>query len=158
MKIGFTATHSENKPEAAVYSVPAQTAPKKSVVQVCFAARNRTLAYYNDQFDLRPGDIVYVDGKLAGLRGQVTEVCITLKSDSPIFMIHNKKFVPKDLTGIDVVIFGHSHKYSEQEIDGQLWLNPGSCGKRRFDQEITFALLTVEGKTISVEKILIPHK
>ena len=79
MKIGFTATHSENKPEAAVYSVPAQTAPKKSVVQVCFAARNRTLAYYNDQFDLRPGDIVYVDGKLAGLRGQVTEVCYNFK-------------------------------------------------------------------------------
>lgn len=83
---------------------------------------------------------------------------ITLKSDSPIFMIHNKKFVPKDLSEIDVVIFGHSHKYSEQEIDGRLWLNPGSCGKRRFDQEITLAILTVEGKTISVEKILIPHK
>lgn len=73
-------------------------------------------------------------------------------------MIHNKKFVPKDLSEIDVVIFGHSHKYSEQEIDGRLWLNPGSCGKRRFDQEITLAILTVEGKTISVEKILIPHK
>lgn len=78
--------------------------------------------------------------------------------DCRFFMIHNKKFVPKDLTGIDVVIFGHSHKYSEQEIDGRLWLNPGSCGKRRFDQEITLAILTVEGKTISVEKILIPHK
>lgn len=71
------------------------------------------------------------------------------------FLVHNKKDVPKDLTGIDAVIFGHSHKYSEQTIDGRLWLNPGSCGKRRFDQEITFAILTVDGKSVSVEKITV---
>lgn len=68
------------------------------------------------------------------------------------FLVHSKKEVPKDLTGIDAVIFGHSHKYFEQIIDGRLWLNPGSCGKRRFDQEITFAILTVDGTHISVEK------
>lgn len=79
LKIGFTATHSENKPQTAEYSAPRQTTPKKSVVQVFFAARNRTLAYYNDQFDLHPGDIVFVDGKLEGLRGQVTEVCYNFK-------------------------------------------------------------------------------
>ena len=43
-------------------------------------------------------------------------------------------------------------------IDGRLWLNPGSCGKRRFDQEITLAILTINGKELSVEKILIPVK
>lgn len=43
-------------------------------------------------------------------------------------------------------------------IDGRLWLNPGSCGKRRFDQEITLAILTINGKELSVEKILIPAK
>ena len=66
LKIGFTETHSENKPQTAEDRAPRQTAPKKSVVQVFFAARNRTLAYYNDQFDLHPGDIVFVDGKLEG--------------------------------------------------------------------------------------------
>ena len=71
------------------------------------------------------------------------------------FLVHNKKEVPKDLTGIDAVIFGHSHKYFEQTIGGRLWLNPGSCGKRRFDQEITLAILTVEGSFLSVEKIVI---
>ncbi|MCH4095570.1 MAG: metallophosphatase family protein [Acidaminococcus provencensis] len=74
------------------------------------------------------------------------------------FMVHNKKFVPKDLTGIDVVIFGHSHKYFQEVIDGRLWLNPGSCGKRRFDQEITFAMLTIDGKAYRVEKMVIPHE
>lgn len=77
--------------------------------------------------------------------------------DVHFFMVYNKKFVPKDLPGIDVVIFGHSHKYFEETIDGRLWLNPGSCGKRRFDQEITFAIMTIDGKAVQVEKIVIPH-
>lgn len=78
--------------------------------------------------------------------------------DCAIFVVHNKKFIPSELHGIDAVIFGHSHKYAEQMIDGRLWLNPGSCGKRRFDQEITLAILTINGKELSVEKILIPAK
>ena len=75
-----------------------------------------------------------------------------------IFMVHNKKQVPKELADIDVIIFGHSHKYSEQSIDHRVWLNPGSCGKRRFDQEITFALMEVDGKNISIEKVAVSHK
>ena len=75
--------------------------------------------------------------------------------DCRFFLVHNKKEVPKDLTGINAVIFGHSHKYFEQTIDGRLWLNPGSCGKRRFDQEITLAILTVDGSALSVERIVI---
>ena len=53
------------------------------------------------------------------------------------FMVHNRKEVPADLAGVDAVVFGHSHKYVQEEKDGVLWLNPGSCGPRRFHQEIT---------------------
>lgn len=53
--------------------------PRKSLVQVRFFDRNMTLAYYNNQFDLHVGDIVYVDGKMEGLRGHVTEVSYTFK-------------------------------------------------------------------------------
>lgn len=42
-------------------------------------------------------------------------------------------------------------------LHGVLWLNPGSCGKRRFDQEITFAVMTVDGNKTAIEKITIPH-
>ena len=75
--------------------------------------------------------------------------------DCRFFLVHNKKEVPKTITGIDAVIFGHSLRYSEQEIDGRHWLNPGSCGKRRFDQEITLAILTVDGSTLSAKKVVI---
>ena len=74
------------------------------------------------------------------------------------FMIHNKKEVPADLSGVDVVVFGHSHKYVQEEKDGLLWLNPGSCGPRRFHQEITMMMVKIEDGTIQVEKIEIPHE
>lgn len=72
------------------------------------------------------------------------------------YMVHNKKEIPADLTGVDVVVFGHSHKYVQEEQDGHLWLNPGSCGPRRFHQEITMMMAQVENGQISVERIHIP--
>lgn len=84
---------------------------------------------------------------------------LTVTLDGVIFyMVHNKKDVPKELTGVDVVVYGHSHKYAQEEKDGVLWLNPGSCGPRRFHQEITMAMLKIENGTIQVEKINIPHE
>lgn len=78
-KIGFAVEQSETKP-APAFAAPAQTAtPRRSVVQVYFAARNRSYAYYNDQFDLHCGDTVYVDGKLEGQRGRVTDVNYNFK-------------------------------------------------------------------------------
>lgn len=79
------------------------------------------------------------------LKVQVEEVSI--------YMVHNKKEASAELSGVNVVIYGHSHKYQEAEIDGRLWLNPGSCGKRRFDQEITMAVMMVDGSQYTVEKI-----
>ena len=38
------------------------------------------------------------------------------------FMTHNKKDVAWNLENVQVVIFGHTHKYLEQKIDGRLWL------------------------------------
>ena len=50
------------------------TVPVKSLVQVYFPDRNQTLTYFNDQFDLKRGNFVFVDGKLEGIRGIVREV------------------------------------------------------------------------------------
>lgn len=74
------------------------------------------------------------------------------------FIVHNKKEVIQDLAGVDVVVFGHSHKYLLEEKNGVLWLNPGSCGPRRFHQEITLMMADVAGGKIRVEKITIPHE
>ena len=73
-------------------------------------------------------------------------------------MVHNRKELPADLDGVDAVVFGHSHKYVQEEKDGLLWLNPGSCGPRRFHQEITMMMAEIADGILQVEKITIPHK
>lgn len=78
--------------------------------------------------------------------------------DVRFFMVHNKRDVPRELPPVDVIVYGHSHKYAQEEKQGVLWLNPGSCGPRRFHQDITMAIMTVDGKKIEVQKISIPHQ
>lgn len=73
------------------------------------------------------------------------------------YMVHNKKEVPANLPGVNAVIFGHSHKYVQEERDGLVWLNPGSCGPRRFHQEITMMMADAEDGRLQVQKISIPH-
>lgn len=68
-------------------------------------------------------------------------------------MAHERWNVPTDLKDVDMVIFGHSHKYFQEVVDGRLWLNPGGCGRRRFAQELTMALLYLENGKYYVEKI-----
>ena len=74
-KIGFTAERSDRKPEAPVVVEQRSVAPRKSVVQVAFPGRGSSLAYYNDLFDLRVGDIVYVEGQ----RGRVVDITYNFK-------------------------------------------------------------------------------
>lgn len=95
------------------------------------------------------------------------------------YMTHKKKDIRQNLDVVDVVIYGHSHKYTqsiehlhiiehshtiehahtierlhstEKDI---LYLNPGSCGPRRFTQPITMAVMTVDEKehTYTIERI-----
>lgn len=73
------------------------------------------------------------------------------------FIVHNKKDVPKYLKNVDVVVYGHSHKYSAEVIEGILFLNPGSCGKRRFDLEITMCRMIVDAGHYRYEKVIIPY-
>ena len=45
---------------------------------------------------------------------------------------------------VDVVIAGHSHQPKIEQINGVLYLNPGSAGRRRFTLPISLALLDIE--------------
>ena len=77
--IGF-AFNDEPKKVDIEPAVPETVAPVRSLVRIYFPDRNQTLTYYNDQFDLHKGDLVYVDGKLEGLRGRVVDVASVSRS------------------------------------------------------------------------------
>jgi len=79
-KIGFSDhVYEGGKTPKSCPEPQSSSAPVRSVVQVFFPGRGRTLSYYNDMFDLRRGDIVYVDGKLEGLRGRMTDISYNFK-------------------------------------------------------------------------------
>lgn len=63
-----------------------------------------------------------------------------------IFMVHNRKTIRKteDLSDKDLIIYGHTHKYEETISNGQTWLNPGSCGTKRFRLPVTMAVIHTE--------------
>lgn len=60
-----------------------------------------------------------------------------------ICMIHNRKQLKADTSDRNIIIFGHSHKYEEKWEENTLWLNPGSCGPRRFGQPVTMAVIEI---------------
>ncbi len=89
-----------------------------------------------------------------GLRRTIRPELFGLK----FYLIHNKKQITEDLSDRDIIISGHTHKYEEKTLNGQLWLNPGTCGPRRRTMPITMAILETEGDgTYQVTKIDIPH-
>lgn len=74
-----------------------------------------------------------------------------------VCMAHKKKDLPADLSGYDLAVCGHTHRYEEARAGRTLILNPGSCGPRRFNQAITLAILEVQGGKIEVRRIDIPQ-
>jgi putative phosphoesterase len=45
--------------------------------------------------------------------------------------------------GVRIVVFGHSHRPSIEDRAGILYVNPGSCGPRRFKLPVTVGEITV---------------
>lgn len=72
-------------------------------------------------------------------------------------VVHKRADVPWDLTGVDVVVCGHTHRYEEEWVLGRLWLNPGSCSfPRPYHARPTMAMLdTAEDGSFSVKKVVL---
>ncbi len=61
--------------------------------------------------------------------------------------------IDPDAAGVRVVISGHSHKPQVTERDGILYVNPGSCGPRRFKLPVSVAELIVTGSDVCARTI-----
>ena len=63
-----------------------------------------------------------------------------------LFVIHQKNKIQQPISDKDIIIYGHSHKYEQTLQNGQIWLNPGSCGPKRFSLPVTMAVIHIDGK------------
>ena len=68
-------------------------------------------------------------------------------------MAHNRQDLPREPADIDVMIYGHSHRYAAEVLDGTLYLNPGSCGKRRFGLGLSLCRMVVADGAFLLERI-----
>ncbi len=61
------------------------------------------------------------------------------------YVLHDLNTLQIDpvVQGIDVIVSGHSHVPKINTVDGLLYVNPGSAGRRRFELPITLASLEV---------------
>jgi uncharacterized protein len=71
------------------------------------------------------------------------------------YVIHDIEELDIDLGAAEVrvVVSGHSHKPAIKERDGVLYVNPGSCGPRRFKLPISVGEVTVSGSAVAARTI-----
>jgi predicted phosphodiesterase len=58
-----------------------------------------------------------------------------------------------EAAGIAVIVYGHSHQPSIRHRNGVLYLNPGSCGPRRFSLPVSMAWLTIEDGVVTADLV-----
>jgi uncharacterized protein len=68
-----------------------------------------------------------------------------------LYVIHDLEELDIDpaAAGVRVVVSGHSHQPKVEERAGILYVNPGSCGPRRFKLPISAGELTVSGSAVN---------
>ena len=81
------------------------------------------------------------EGKCA----QLPETEVALAEGRYIYMLHDLKTLRLDPAAgrFAAVLSGHTHAPNFYTRKGVFYLNPGSCGPRRFNLPVTVALLTV---------------
>jgi putative phosphoesterase len=84
-----------------------------------------------------------VDSETWASRLAETEVVET--AAATIFVLHDVQRLDLNpaAAGFRIVVSGHSHKPSRTELDGILYINPGSAGPRRFQLPVTIARLNL---------------
>jgi len=71
------------------------------------------------------------------------------------YVIHNLAELDLDpgAAGVRVVVSGHSHRPTITDRHGVLYVNPGSCGPRRFKLPVSVAEIIVSGTTVNARII-----
>jgi putative phosphoesterase len=72
-----------------------------------------------------------------------------------IYVIHDisQLDIEPHAAGAQVIVSGHSHKPSIRLRDGILYINPGSCGPRRFNLPLSVGEIRVEGTKVRARTV-----
>jgi len=83
----------------------------------------------------------------------LAETTVVSLGGHDVYMIHDRGRLDLNATaaGFAAVIYGHSHRPDIENVDGVLYLNPGSAGPARFSLPVSVAHLHVEADGLRAE-------
>jgi putative phosphoesterase len=88
----------------------------------------------------------------SGAAAQLPETLAGDLAGLPYRMVHRREDAdPAWMSGLRLLVFGHSHRPELEWRGDCLLLNPGAVGPRRFHLPLTLAILTVAGNRIVPE-------
>ncbi len=91
-----------------------QTSVRKSLVLVYFPSIDRSYSYFNDRFELKKGDLVFVEGNLYDTIGEVKEISYSFK-----IKLSNYKRIRAVLdTNISGEFFSDKNYYITYDLSG----------------------------------------
>lgn len=95
-------------------------------------------------------------GPFIGVKGNNDDLSLL---DEEYFQISSFRFYMVHQKGkskdTDFYIYGHSHQYACYKEEGIQYLNPGSCGRRRFSLPLTYAIIYLDDESYEIEKRII---
>ena len=96
----------------------------------------------------------------AWARRELPETVVAQAGDISIYVLHDVHALDLDpvAAGFPIVVSGHSHKFSQTEKNGLIYINPGSAGPRRFTLPITVARLDLAVRPWKVEFVDLEKK
>lgn len=96
------------------------------------------------------------DGDPFGRTLPMTEVVRFHGHDLYLLHILEDLDLDPEAAGMSAVIYGHTHRPLVEDRGGTLFINPGSCGPRRFSLPVTVARLAVTPQGLEVRLLPVP--
>ena len=90
---------------------------------------------------------------------QLPEVEVVTLAGRDLYLLHDVSRLDLDpgAAGFAAVLYGHSHKPEIRWRKGVLYMNPGSCGPRRFQLPISYGRITIhENGQLEAEILQLP--
>ena len=91
--------------------------------------------------------------------GELPKTRLEAIDGTHVYLLHDLGELDLDpvAAGVEVVVFGHSHRPSVRSDRGVLYVNPGSAGPRRFGGPVTLARLRLGSGPPQAEIIDLLH-
>jgi uncharacterized protein len=104
---------------------------------------------------LAPLTVVRGNNDKGGWAGGIAETAVLKVGEVSIYVLHNLAELDIDpvAAGLDVVVSGHTHQPKVERRDGVLYINPGSCGPRRFKLPVAVAELRLAGESVDAKLV-----